>query len=662
MAYRTALTALAVLLLLSCEKEKWPAAEHPEEEPNGDPQSATYLTEGITFEGTIDDRRPGGEDVDYYRLRGHAGFIYRVEFETLDPSFKARVSATDDYGAVKQMVFSHDTEKAGEFFEVFEGTLFFSVGDALADGAMAPLIPSEWRDGRYWLRVTKRWACDQPPVGTLAVGVPLTVDMGPPSGGPQLLKLETAQGHYGIAVAPTTAEKRSFVFDKKMVLFDCLTGSVVAGSDDLDHESGLNDPYLYEYLGGARDDRLVVERWVDDLSWTHSDMVTVTLTRHDPAQEREPNDRFMYANVFDPAGTTGTLDAAQKMIEGVMQSDRDVFKREVIRDAVVRFAVAFEKTGSVAVELWSSSVDAGGYTMVPLMTTTLTGAAGDTRPLTVFLPFTGILYMSLQGTDVPYSFSQTADEEPVALGSLGTHEERSTACETLFFTWDFPAGPAWALPSAVNAVRISARSDTAGVSLQVFDERHLPMLVFGETGPVEEQSFYLTRLSDQDSLILGVTPEKCDGTVGALVTMSVEEAPFIIEEPDFTKSETVIDAIPGTTYIGWFDTDILLVENRWRFTPERDGTLFLMTTPMNERNKTGVDTVIRLYEEGNGEPIAMNDDMIESLPFQNYSFVRATLNKGVAYTISVKPFMDDSSNIPAMNIHANFGLDIRFEE
>lgn len=656
MAYRTALTALAVLLLLSCEKEKWPVAEHPEEEPNGDPQSATYLAEGITFEGTIDDSRPGGEDSDYYRLSGHAGFIYRVEFKTLDPSFKARVVATDDYGEIKQLVFSHDTDTVAEFFEPFEGMLYLVVVDALADGAESPLIPHEWRDGRYWLRITKRWACDYPTVGTLTEEEALTLDLAAPQGQPRLVEMTTTQNYYGI-----TLTSQDTNFDKKMVLFDCLTGSVVAGSDDLDHESGLNDPYLYEYLGGVRDDRLVVENWIDDLTWTHSDAASLTLTRHAPAQELEPNDRFMYANVFDPAGTTGTLDAAQKMIEGVMQSDRDVFKREVIRDAIVRFEVAFEKTGSMAVELWSSSVDAGGYTMVPLMTTALSGAAGDIRPLTAFLPFTGTLYLSLQGTDIPYSFSQTADEEPVTLGPLGIHEERSVACESLFFAWDFPTDPLWEVPSAADAVRISARSDGTGVTLRVFDEHRLPMLAFAGTGIAGEQAFYLPRLSERSSLLLGVTPEKCDGATGALVTLSVEEAPFMIEEPDFTKADTVIDAIPGTTYIGWFDTDILLVENRWRFTPERDGTLFLMTTPMSERNKTGVDTVIRLYEEGKDEPVAMNDDMIESLPFQNYSFVRATVTKGANYTISVKPFMDDSSNIPAMNIHANFGLDIRFE-
>jgi hypothetical protein len=212
----------------------------------------------------------------------------------------------------------------------------------------------------------------------------------------------------------------------------------------------------------------------------------------------------------------------------------------------------------------------------------------------------------------------------------------------------------------VNAVRVRAvPAAGAGVSLQVFDERRLPMLYLDGVGGAN--GFYLTRLSDQPTVLLGVAPEGCDAATGAMISLSVEEAPFITEEPDFTQPELVVPAIPGTTYIGWFDTDILLVENKWSFTPERDGTLFLMTTPMSERNKTGIDTVLRLYEEGAAAPVAMNDDMIESLPFNNYSFVRVAVTQDTVYTISVKPFMDDSSNIPAMNIHANYGLDIRFE-
>ncbi len=644
MAYRTALTALAVLFLFACEEPWGRAPEHPEEEPNGDFQTATHLEEGLAFEGTIDDSRPGGEDADYYRLRGHAGFIYRVEFEALDDDLKPAMHISDDYGAVKSVHFAGNGSGVIEFFEFFEGTLYFMVVDTAEE--QSPL--KKWRDGRYWIRVTKRWACDYPTAGTLTGEKGLSLDLAAPQGLPRLLRMTTAaQGYYGITL---TSEDTNF--DKKMVLFDCLTGTVVAGSDDLDHDSGLNDPYLYEYLGGVRDDRLVVETWVDDLSWPHADTVTLSFAQHDTAKELEPNDRFLYANAFDPAGTTGMLDAEEHAIEGLPQVDRDVFRRPVTRGGVARFPLAFDDDGTVDVEVWSSSAEAGGYTMVPLRQLELSGTAGTVRTLSFYQPFTGTLYVSLQGSDIAYTISETAEGTPEPLDPLGTRELAVTGCEPAFFTWEFPP--------FVNAVRISAAPGGSALQLQVYDHDLLPMLYLDAVADGEPSSFYLTRFSDEASLLLGLLPQQCAAENGT-ISLSVEEAPFFTEEPDFTVPGTVVPANPDTTYIGWFDTDIKLVENRWSFTPEQTGTLYLMTAPVAERGGAGVDTVLRLYEEGNEEPVAMNDDMIDPLPFQNYSFVRVALNEGTNYTISVKPFMDDSSNIDAMNIHTNFALDIRFE-
>lgn len=643
MAYRAALTALAVLLSISCNEPWGPTPEYAEEEPNGDQQTATHLEEGLTFEGTIDDSRPGGEDTDYYRLRGHAGFVYRIEFEAQDSDLKPEIHVLDDHGGVKHIRFAGNGSGRAEFFEPFEGTLYFMV----VDNAEKQPPLKHWRDGRYWLRVTKRWACEYPTAGAIGDGGAWAGDMDEPAAVPRIVTLGTTQGRYAMTVISAHPE-----YDKKLVLFDCLAGQVEAGSDDQDRDSGLVDPYLYEWIGGYHDHRLVLERWVDDLTVPAPDMTQVTVVRHDPRKELEPNDRFMYANDFDPAGTTGNLDPEKRMIEGVLQADRDVFRREIVRDTVARFSVNFGAAGAVQAEIWSSSIDAGGYTMVPLTVLNMAASAGEDRPLTVFLPFTGTLYLSLQGQDVPYTLIQREDEAPLPLDGLGSRDIAAPSCESSFFTWEFPP--------FINAVRIQVVPEAGNnVSLQVFDERHLPMLYLDGNGGAN--GFYLTRFSDQSALLLGVVPEGCDAAAVPTITLSVEEVPFRPEEPDFTVPGVVVPAIPDTTYIGWFDTDILLVENLWSFTPERDGTLFLMTTPVRERGTVGVDTVIRLYEEGKENPVAMNDDMIDSLPFQNYSFVRVAVTKNTAYTISVKPFMDASSNIKAMNIHVNYGLDVRFE-
>ncbi|HSA33925.1 MAG TPA: hypothetical protein P5077_09395 [bacterium] len=651
MARPAPLTILLSALLVGCAAGKetvWPVPEHPEEEPNNDPPSATIIEEAVTYEGVIDDERPATSDTDHYRLLGHAGFIYRVEFETLDPDFLPLIEIADNRGPLKDLRPPGNARSVVEFFEPMEGNLILRVSDE----PTRRNTPQAWEDFRYWLRVTKRWACEYPAAGQLTEAKPLAFDMDKPAAVPRIFTTGAAAGYYAVAVASERLDR-----DKKLVAMDCTTGEVIGGSDDRDKESGFTDPYWYEHFGAPRDLRLIVERLSDAVGDRapdkKGDPTTLTLTRHDPSHELEPNDIVEYANVCDPAGTAGELDAEQKVIAAVWQDDRDWFKHETTRGAVARFALSAGAAGEMQVSLGSSSTDMGGYTLLLLRDLAVSFAAGDTAEATAFLPFTGTLYLGLQGSGMGYEFTYDEEEAIAPLDGVGEWPLELPHCRGAYRTWRFPP--------FVNAVRLSLGSSDGDISWRIYNGRRYPLIELGAAEAGAENVWYLTRLSDETDILLAVEPSRCDAAATQEATLTVAEAPFTTEEPDFSAPDLVVAAVPGTTYIGWFDTDVPIIENRWTFTPGTDGTLFLMTTPVKERGGAAVDTVIRLYEEDNDTPIAQNDDLIEGISFSPYSSLRYSLKGGMTYTISVKPFMDDSSNIAAMNIHANFGLDIRFE-
>jgi len=56
-----------------------------------------------------------------------------------------------------------------------------------------------------------------------------------------------------------------------------------------------------------------------------------------------------------------------------------------------------------------------------------------------------------------------------------------------------------------------------------------------------------------------------------------------------------------------------------------------------------------------------NDEMIEFLKFNRYSRLTWDVKKGEKYTVKVRPYMTESSNVEAMNITGNYILDIRIK-
>lgn len=634
---------------LACvrQQEIWPVPNYPEMEPNETEKEAMLLEEGRTLEGTLDFCRTGKADRDVFFVPAHAGFVYRIEIETKESDFSPVVNIADRYLPIRVIYPHGNTRVAVDVYAPFESPLYLTITEV----SPRERCLSGWEEGRYWVRITKQWLCALAPTATVAPEKPVIFDFAtPPYGFRSLAVKDVPQGMVGIAL-----ESERPTSDKKMILVDCVSGEVVAGSDDLDGDSGKTDPYLYEQLGGARDLRLVVERKEEDFRRNPlpADQVRITLSHHSFSTELEPNDRFIYANQIDPVETRGTLDAAEKVIDGEWQADRDIFRVETTRGAVVSFRLIFGKSGQISASLWASSAEAGGYTLFLLRRVSFAAVAGETYAIDTFLPYTGTLYLLLQGRDMPYRFSYEEGVPEERAADSGDTEVSLEKCRGAYLRWSFPP--------FVNAVRIALSSQEPLPLLAVFDHNELPFLSFSPSQEERAPFFYLTRLSEQTRLLMAAAAENCATPSSGTAILSVDPVSFVVEEPDFTVPGTVSDAVPGTTYIGWIDTDVPVIENRWRFTPERDGTLVLLTTPIRERTPVLLDTVLRVYEDDSPTPIAENDDLIEWLPFHNESFLRVPVAEGHTYEISVKPFMDASSNIEAMNIHLHYGLDIRFE-
>jgi hypothetical protein len=72
-----------------------------------------------------------------------------------------------------------------------------------------------------------------------------------------------------------------------------------------------------------------------------------------------------------------------------------------------------------------------------------------------------------------------------------------------------------------------------------------------------------------------------------------------------------------------------------------------------------IDTVIYLFK---GDYLVdENDEMIDFMKFNRYSRLTWDVKKGEKYTVKVRPYMTESSNIEAMNVIGNYILDIRIK-
>jgi len=641
------LAATGVAMACAPRSVEWPVPAYPEAEPNDSRKEAMPLEEGQVLEGTIDScgNSPSGDDHDVFSVQGHAGFVYRIEFETREQGFDPVVTVADNYLTLRTIYPSGGHRVTVEVYEPFESPLYVIVSETKSRRKCL----EEWEEGRYWLRVTKHWGCDiSATEEKLTTGTPVTLDLDRIPYGVRFVSVEAASGMMALSL-----ESERKTSDKKMVLVDCLTGEIVAGSDDRDAAAGESDPYLYEHIGGVHDLRLVVERKVEDLRKEDpsGDIIHLSLRHHELLEEIEPNDRFTYANRFDPNGTKGVL-GEERNIEGEWQADRDIFRIETTRGAVGSFRIVFGTSGLVTAAIVSSSPEAGGYSLFLLRQVSLTAEPGREYHIESYLPYTGTIYFLVQGTGIPYTFSYQENEISSSVSSIGSTSFSFEQCTNGYGTWSFPP--------FVNAVRFSLSSSHPAPVWRIFDENNKPMFHFDSPRQRKEQVLYLTRLSGQSHLLFEVMAANCTTPEGG-ATLDISEAPFVTEVAAVTEQRVIGEVVPDTTYIGWIDTDVPIIENRWRFVPERDGVLTLLTTPVWEWHRTVLDSVLRLYEEGVATPVAENDDLIEWLSFHNESFLSVPVTSGKRYEIAVTPFMDASSNISAMNIHLHYGLDIRFD-
>lgn len=649
MAFKIALL-LAVFAMLSCEKVYNPTY-NGEKEPNNDVFNANeILMEGATYSGTIDHPyKLNGKmegDIDVFELRAFPTKIYTLEFETAAGSFMPYAEITDEYGLSKFAFYKPGSKNIMEIFNPNGGGLYIAVGDAMN------IHPENNKlyggpDYRYYLRVTSRELCSEEIKETLFADNELSTDMLSPKGAIKYFRLPQLDGYYSIQVDSANKDK-----NKKMIIVDCFVKGVVTGNDDLDALSELYDPYIYKKFGGIHDFVTVVDDWLVDFNQSYTDGFTVKLTAQEHGKELEPNNSFEFANYIEGTSAEGFLDSEEKIIEGETQADKDFFRLDEVGGKVMNFMVQILDDGEVTAETHGYAYNVVGTSIIPLKKNTVGQAKGETLHFNALMPFTGTAYFTLQGAGINYKIDYSSSYPFEDIYDSGEKEYFSDKCQTVFINYHLPE----INTPFTGKVRLSVRSDTSKAGLYIYRDNNRPFIYLD---PVEKNYFYLLKYFSMGKPVLGAFLETCDPKNKNSIIIGIDEMPLALESVDFDKGGNH-EIIPGTTYLGYFNSKKHFLENNFYFIPEKDGTIFISTAPYPDNGSPNIDTVLTVSDEL-GNELEKNDDMIESLSFNKYSFLRLDVVKGLKYMVKIKPFMDEDSNVDAMNIVGNYILDINLD-
>ena len=628
-----------IFLIFSCgEMVHDDSSLEKEIEPNGDEYNATPMTLGKIYTGKISSKTTQS-DRDIFSFYGIAGTIYTVEFETDNSDFEPFISVTSTLDNIKHAIFNSGEKDKFEFFFPFDTKGYVVVGDYrnLEEG----VDPFGSDNYKYWVRVTSRHICDEEIESKLTESNKLSYNFDDMKGTIKTSKIQELDGYYGIKVNSENPKK-----DKKLILFDCIIREVHAGNDDIDIDSEDLDPYIYEKFSEYRDLAVVIDKWLVNFTFENSDIFTVDMIKQEDGKEFEPNNTFQYATHILGDSITGYLEKEDMNIQGMLQPDLDYFQKKFPGGYVVNLDTEFVSDGSFTSRLWGYSFGTTGYSIIPLKANAISGKAGERHIINTYMPFTGTLYYELQGRDTSYSFDISTSPVEETLPASGSVEVLTDKCQTHFFNYEFPQD--------AEKVKISAKIDGEEIDpgIYIFGSNSLPFIYLE---PEENNYFYMLDRVLSGSIVIGLFSNECSPDDEKTITVTTEEIPLTIEETDFVKY-TQVAVEEGKSYLGYFETDIELIKNTFIYKAEQDGTLYLSTSEYPDNESHPVDTVLSVFRED--YLIDSNDDMIEMLQYNPYSFVRINVTEGKEYRIEVMPFMSESSHTPSMNIKANYILDI----
>lgn len=630
------LLILISLFFLSCVRKEL-IDDHVinEVEPNSATYDANEIEEGTIYRGEINALAEGdGADTDLFKIWKPAGTLIKLVFESESDDFNFYVGHSDIAGHGEFVISDAPGRFEAEFVTSVGGWQYFEVGDRRNTSAESDFLSGFI----YYFRASSTHLCGKE-LDVLSVDDVKTQSFDNSNSKSVLFKpVFEDNGHFQLDI-----DSSNLITDKAMFILDCDSGEPAAGNDDESFYDNLIDPLIYStftkdgnYLG-------VVTRLLSDLRTTGTEEFTLSLKQQSETQELEANNFYNYANRTSWSEVEGKLEKSSDM------PDPDWFKFDVFKGQILDINVSAGKGGSFDGKVWVGSYPVTGSTIIPLRFSSL--SSDETHHLNMLMPFTGSAYLLLEGDNLDYELNVSVDTEIEELLSFdGTVNKKLISDDC---SWDFFK---WKMPEKGSVFEINALGKSSQVGFHVFTNALLP---YAFVEPAENTRFYVHKYSRTEEVSLGLYYKNCDQNSDNSMVLRIFPVDENFHKWDNGYSDEPVIYDGDGVYQGFIDTDNLFVENSFDIEVPRDGTLYLTTAPGGNLLEYNIDTVIYLYK---GPYLVLeNDEMIEFMKFNRYSRLTWDVKKGEKYTVKVRPYMTESSNIEAMNITGNYILDIRIK-
>ena len=624
-------------LFSGCEHTKYiDSAEYIYEvEPNEATYQALEISEGNIYAAEIAKPKENSADTDLFKIWLPSGTLITFEFESREKNFEPYIGHTDNLGNYTFAVFKVPGKRRAAFVTTADGWQYFEIGDKRNTG-------NEKKTGgfKYWFRVISSHICDTENYEKIESN--------------SMLKRVFSQNGSHIDILEPVFEKsalyqinvdtKNMLSDKFSFVMNCGSREIVAGNDDEDYYSNKIDPLIYSRLEGNLRHLSVTGRMLLDLDEAEDEVFDISFTQQPGSEELEPNDTFNYANIIDSTDISGYLDKEKKNILGEESDDEDWFRFKVEKGDILSFRITPENPNPFIAEIWAGSYDITGSGLIALRASMLSGI--ETHNINMLSPFNGELYLDLLGNDVPYNIEISRNNEIETFDSYaGELETELPDCGWKFFRWNADK------EKNLAEITLSIPENLAG--LYIFDSSLMPSAT---PDPAETVRFFSRKYELTESLVFGISIGNCEQNSGEKLRLSIEESISKPEKWTHGTDKNPVKIKTDSAYFGYFDTDSDFYENTFEFTAERDGTVYISTSPDRGSTAFDIDTVMTLLH--NGVEIATSDDMIPTIHFNKYSFITHKVKKEETYTVKITPFMSESSNISAMNLKGYYILDL----